>query len=140
MKKQIRLFFGVILGLLLIAGGLWALKAGAAVPLPMPYLGIGVGCGLFGHHLGALLNLRVRERDPEAARRQDIAEKDERNIRLRERAQAKAYNIMVYVFGALLVSFGLMGVEMAPLLLLVAAYLFVCGSSVYYHVKYEKEM
>ena len=33
-----------------------------------------------------------------------------------------------------------MDVEMAPLLLLVFAYLLVHGYSIYYHVKFEKEM
>ena len=47
---------------------------------------------------------------------------------------------MTFVFGALMVSFALMGVDLAAVLLLVAAYLFVEGSAVWYRVRFEKEM
>ena len=47
---------------------------------------------------------------------------------------------MVYVFGALMVSLGLMSVDVKVILLLVFAYLFVVGSSIYYLEKYSKEM
>ncbi len=39
-----------------------------------------------------------------------------------------------------MISFALMGVDLAPLLLLVFAYLLVVGYSVYYRIKLEKEM
>ena len=70
----------------------------------------------------------------------EIEENDERNIALRDRAEAKAYRIMLPVFGALLFAFGLMNVELRIILLLVAAYLFICGCSIFYSVKYRKEM
>ena len=69
-----------------------------------------------------------------------IEENDERNIALRNRAQAKAYNIMLPVFGSLFLAFALMNVDLAVVLLLVAAYLFICGCSVYYYAKYSKQM
>ncbi len=47
---------------------------------------------------------------------------------------------MIYVFGALLLSFALMGVGLAPILLLDVAYLFVIGYGVFYRFKYDKEM
>ena len=47
---------------------------------------------------------------------------------------------MVFVFGALMVAFALMGMDMVAVLLLVFAYLFVVGSAVYYRVKFEKEL
>lgn len=47
---------------------------------------------------------------------------------------------MTYVFGALMLSFALMAVDMIAVLLLVFAYLFVQGAAIYYHSKLEKEM
>jgi len=47
---------------------------------------------------------------------------------------------METVFGALFFAFGLMDAEICVVLLLLAAYLFICGCSVYYRCKYEKEM
>jgi 4-hydroxybenzoate polyprenyltransferase len=47
---------------------------------------------------------------------------------------------MVFVFGALMISFALMNVDLAVVLLMVFAYLFVVGSHIYYRVKFEKEL
>ena len=47
---------------------------------------------------------------------------------------------MTYVFGALMVSFALMGVDTVAVLLLVAAYLFVEGYGIYCRVQLEKKM
>ena len=47
---------------------------------------------------------------------------------------------MIYLFGGLMLAFVLMGVELAVILLLVAAYLIVEGVFIYYSVKYQKEM
>ena len=48
--------------------------------------------------------------------------------------------MMVFVFGALMVSFALMGIDMTAILLMVAVYLFVVGYGIFYRIKYEKEM
>ena len=48
--------------------------------------------------------------------------------------------MMTFVFGALMVTFALMGIELAPLLLLVAAYLFVHGYALYWRMRYDREM
>jgi hypothetical protein len=70
----------------------------------------------------------------------EIERKDERNVSISNRAKAKAYDLMIYVFGALLLSFALIGVDMVEILLLVFAYLFVAGYGVFYRIKYDKEM
>ena len=55
-------------------------------------------------------------------------------------AKAKAYDGMLFVLAALMVSFALMGADMAVVLLLVFAYLFIVGEFIYYLNKYQKEM
>lgn len=47
---------------------------------------------------------------------------------------------MTFVFGALMLAFALMGVDMVATLLLVFAYLFVHGYAIYYRCKYNEEM
>ena len=101
---------------------------------------IGLGCGAFGHGLGDLLSQRVLKSDPELARRLEIEATDERNVALANAAKAKAFDQMLYIFGALMLAFVLMQIELAAILLLVAAYLFIVGCSIYYRSKYEKEM
>ena len=80
------------------------------------------------------------KKDPELAKQMEIEAKDERNIMIANYAKGKAFDLMTFVFGALMVSFALMGVDLAAVLLLVAAYLFVEGSAVWYRVRFEKEM
>ena len=70
----------------------------------------------------------------------EIDQKDERNIAISNRAKAKAYDIMLYIFGAVMVSFVLAGVEVVAILLLVAAYLLIIGVFIFYLSKYGKEM
>ena len=55
-------------------------------------------------------------------------------------AKAKGYDMMTYVFGALMVAFALMGAEWTVIIAMVVAYLFVHGYAIYFRVKLEKEM
>ena len=57
-----------------------------------------------------------------------------------ETAAPGAYDVMVFVFGAMMLALALMGVDLAVVLLVVFAYLFVVGSGIYYRVKFEKEL
>lgn len=129
-----------VLGLLVLAGGLLALKRFDLGGSVLPYLCIGLGCGLFGQGFGELAARRSEKNHPEAARQREIEENDERSIAVRDKAQSRAYRVMIPVFGALLIAFALMNVELKVILLLTAAYLFVCGCNIYYSVKYGKEM
>ena len=130
-------------GVALAAAGLWLAKTFPEAAGPMaalPYVLIGLGCGAFGHGVGALANAAAFRKHPDLAREKAIEEKDERNVAIFNRAKAKALDRMFYVFGALMVSLALMGVDIGVVLLLVAAYLFVAGCMVYYMCKYQKEM
>ena len=133
----------IIGGILLGSGSLFALRHydhAEGVMAVLPFVCLGIGCGAFGHGMGDLLSRKALASDPELARSLAIEQQDERNIALANRAKGKAFDIMIYVYGALLVSFGLMGMDLAPLLLLVFAYLLVMGCSIYYRIKYDKEM
>ena len=65
---------------------------------------------------------------------------DERNQAIADRAKGKAFDRMTFVYAALMLTFALMEVELAAVLLLVAAYLFVEFSAVDYRCKLEKQM
>ena len=110
------------------------------VMLVVPYLFIGAGAGIFGHNMGAILNKKAAEKDPNIAKEIKIAQNDERNVMIRNLAKAKAYDMMIFVFGVLMFTFSLLRVSLTVLLLLVAGYLFVVFYGVYYRCKYEKEM
>lgn len=61
-------------------------------------------------------------------------------IAIANAAKARAYDVMSYLFSALIICFGLMQVDLAVILLLVAAFLFVEGVAIYQMVKLEKKM
>ena len=90
--------------------------------------------------MGNFVAIKTIQNNPETKKQMDIVRKDERNIAISNRAKAKAYDLMTYSFGALLLIFALMGVDLIPLLLLVIIYLLIQIYAIYYRVKFDKEM
>ena len=143
MKSKIAKYTTIILGLLLLTIGLYLIKTVGdpqGIMASLPYVCIGIGSGLFGHGMGNLISERAIRSDPDLQKKLDIEKNDERNIAISNKAKGKAFDMMTYVYGALMVSFALMGVDMSALLLLVFAYLFVHGFGIYYRIKFDKEM
>ena len=143
MRKNVINTLTLVVGLALLGAGLYLLKtvfAPTGVMLALPYVFIGLGCGMFGQGVSGFVNRAVLKKNPEIAKQQEIEQKDERNQEIANRAKAKAYDAMVFVFGALMVAFALMGMDLVPVLLLVGAYLYVVGVGLYYRFKLEKEL
>ena len=78
--------------------------------------------------------------NPAAAKQLEIDKKDERNLAIANRAKAKAYDMMIFVFGALITALALMNVDLTVVVFLVCAYLFILVYNSYYRFKYYKEM
>ena len=106
----------------------------------LPYLAIGIGCGLFGHGFSRSVSDMAIKSDPAAEKRVRIEENDERNNLIANKAKGRAFDMMTGVYGALMVAFGIMGVDMIQLLLMVFAYLIIHGAAIYYRIKFEREM
>ena len=143
MKSKITNYATIILGLLLLVVGLSLIKISndpQGVIRALPYVCIGIGCGLFGHGMGNVISERAINSYPELKRQLDIEKNDERNVAIANRAKGKAFDMMTFVFGALMLSFALMGIDMVAVLLLVFAYLLVHGFALYYRFKFDKEM
>lgn len=131
------------IGAALLAAGLVLLKLDShpqGVMLALPYVCIGLGCGAFGYGLGDLIQGRAVRKHPQLQKQMEIEQKDERNIAISNRAKAKAYDVMLYVFGALMVALALMSVSLTAILLLVAAYLIVVGCFIFFLNRYHQEM
>ncbi len=143
MKTKMTKYVTIILGLLLWAIGFYLLKTSndpQGIIRALPYVCISFGCGLFGYGMGDVLSERALDSDPELKKKMDIEINDERNVTIANKAKGKAFDMMTFVFGSLMVSFALMGIDIVAVLLLVFAYLFVHGFSLYYRFKFEKEM
>ena len=138
-KKNLICLLG---GLVLWLGGFWLVRRSGIfweTLRALPYLMIGIGCGLFGHGVGEMVNRRVLDSNPTLAKEQEIAQKDERNVALANRAKAKAYDLMTYMMTALLLTFALMGVAMEVVVVLVLAYLAIEFYALYWRQRLEKE-
>lgn len=135
---------------LAIVGGLGAVVIGFVLLRTMPdasglmdvlpFVFIGVGCGAFGYGAGDAISAHVLKKDPELARELEIEQKDERRVMIAERSKARAFDVMTYALGALMLCFALMKVELSVVLLLVGTYLAVEGYAVYQMVKLDQEM
>ena len=91
MKTKSLGYLVAALGIVLTAVGLWLARTfpeAAGVMAALPYVLIGLGCGAFGHGVGALSNAAVFRRHPDIAREKAIEEKDERNVAILNRAKA----------------------------------------------------
>jgi hypothetical protein len=143
LKKRFIDYGLVLAGVLLTGIGLFWVKTIAdpqGIMRTLPYVCIGVGSGAFGSGMGNVISRRILKNSPDLQKQQEINKNDERNVAIANRAKAKAYDIMVFVFGALMLSYALMAADVAEVLLLVFAYLFVIGSGLYYRCKYDREM
>lgn len=143
MKKKVMNYLSAITGIILLIIGLILLKMidnPQGIMCTLPYLCVGIGCGIFGGGMGNVLGERAFKKHPELRKQKEIEENDERNVNITIQSKARAYDMMVFVFGALMCSFALMNVELRAILLLVCAYLFVIGYGIFYRCKLEKEL
>lgn len=143
MKKTISAYLLIIAGVGLLAGGLYFIKTiedPQGLLRALPYICFGLGCSIFGHGMGEIIIRHAMMNNPAAAKQLEIDQKDERNLAIANRAKAKTYDMIIFMFGALIFSFSLTGTDVIVILLLVFAYLFILGYNSYYRFKYYKEM
>ncbi|MFK7696605.1 hypothetical protein, partial [Paenibacillus sp. HJGM_3] len=107
MKKTISSYFLTVVGLGLLAGGLYFIKTiddPQGMLRALPYICVGLGCGIFGHGMGEIIVRSAMKNNPAAAKQLEIDQNDERNLAIANRGKAKAYDMMVFVFGALILA------------------------------------
>lgn len=135
--------FFVLLGLALVVLGILGQKQGVSGEKTVEaiyYLLIGLGCGIFGHFTGNIIRY-FSIKNNEALRRQiEIEKKDERNIAIAEKSKSKAYDLMIYLFAAMLIMFSLMGADKVQIVIIVAIYLSIQLYGLYWRAIFEKEM
>lgn len=132
-----------VLGLVMMIVGLVLVKSLShwqGIMLTLPYVCVGVGAGVFGENLGSAIKNYLLKKDPQATKQIEIESKDERNMAISNKAKAKTYDLMLIIFAALIIAFGLMRAETYVVLVTGAAYLFSIVANIFYLVKYQKEM
>lgn len=106
----------------------------------IPYIFIGVGCGIFGLFMGNLIKYFSTKNHEELERQIQIDKNDERNILIAEKSKAKAYDLMIYLFASILIIFSLMGVDKLAIIMMVAIYLSIQIYALYWRSKFERKM
>ncbi|QHQ62745.1 hypothetical protein Ana3638_19815 [Anaerocolumna sedimenticola] len=142
-KKFLKAIVLTILGLIILGIGFYLVKTADEtnnIMRTLPYIMIGIGCGIFGHYLGNLFSISATLKYPDKAKNIEIEQKDERNIIIANKSKAKAYDLMIFVYGAILLAFGLMQVDMRVIIILTVSYLFIVFYGVFYRIKFDKEM
>jgi len=143
MNKTIATYLITLAGIAILAVGVYLIKTiedPQGLLRALPYLCVGLGSGIFGHGMGEIMTRFAMKNNPAAAKQLEIEKNDERNLAIANRAKAKAYDLMVFVFGALLIALALMDLDLTMVLLLVFAYMIIVGYCTYYRYKYYKEM
>ena len=131
------------LGLGLIVLGIFAHMNGASDEkgiVAIYYLLIGIGCGIFGHFTGNIIGHLSTKNNEELKRQIEIEKNDERNKLIAEKSKSKAYDLMIYLFAAMLIMFSLMGVDKLQLIIVVAIYLSIQIYALYWRSKFERTM
>ena len=135
-------FLVTAIGIILLGAGLYMVKTienAQGILLTLPYVLIGIGCGAFGHGLSGIISKKMIAKDVKLQQQLEVEKNDERNIAIANMSKAKAFDLMTFVFGSLMLIFALLNIDLVAILLLVTAYLFVHIYGIYYRIKFEKE-
>ena len=88
-------------GLLLLAGAWLLLKLLPGLDTTpwraVPFLCLGVGCGLFAAVQGSCWPFEAMKKHPELQKQNEIAERDERNVAIREKAAYSSWYWTLYL-------------------------------------------
>lgn len=137
-KKSLRNWIFTILGIGLVIVGLYIYKnsncSNEMINI-ISYGFIGLGCGIFGNNFSSVIS-KISVKDFEEIEKEiQINENDERNIMISEKSKSKAFDLMNYLFLAMLIIFSLMGIEKTAIIILVVFYLVLQGYAVYWRFK-----
>ncbi|MDX9803176.1 MAG: DUF6442 family protein [Dehalococcoidales bacterium] len=141
--KVARHFILAAIGFFIFAAGLALIKLFPdtdGILKTLPFICIGLGSGIFGGNIGTAINNKAMLKNPQLAKQKEIEQKDERNQAISNKSKARVYDLMIFVFAAIIVAFALMQADIFVILALVAIYLFFIFSNVYYFYKYNQEM
>lgn len=135
MSRKLGTFIAIV-GVAVLVLGLFLMRCMSAT---LPGVLVGLGAGALGCGLSGVLTAVLSRKYPDMAR-QTVEQQDERNVAISNRAKARAYDLMVYIFGALMITFSLMNADVTMILLLIGAYLIVVACRIGFAVHYDKIM
>ncbi len=140
--KKLSKFYGLFfIGLILLVGGL-LLKFFIPTPEGMifgfTFIMIGLGAGLIGACVAKILMERMLYKDPILAKQYEINEKDERNIRLREKAGYASWYSTILMLAVIALIFLLLDYLVATFILIGVLLVHLLSFFVYVYVYNKK--
>lgn len=138
-KNWLYLVFGM---LLFIISGFLLIKYPdeKGILKTLPFILLGIGSGILGANVGAVIQHRIFKKNPKAYKQFEIEKNDERNVQLNQYSKAKAYDAAIYLYSALMLYFALFGAELIYLLPLVGCYLISMVIRMYHLYQYQKNI
>jgi len=101
---------------------------------------IGVGAGLIGMSIANLYMKRIEKKDPNSTKQNEIDYRDERNTMIRDKAKAKAGDIIQWFIIGIAYILIIIDAPLWTILVTVAVFLLYNILGIYYMSKYQKEM
>lgn len=143
MKKSKKNYILSFIGIVLIVLGLFFYKSISdleGVLEILTYILLIFGIGIFGHGMGNILMKYAIKDNPKIEKESLVALEDERNVKISQLAKAKAFDMTVYLFGAVILLLIFLKVEERAIIILAISYVFINIYSIYNREKIEKEM
>ncbi|HHX69190.1 MAG: hypothetical protein WAO56_04935 [Miniphocaeibacter sp.] len=143
MKKSKKDYILSFIGVLLIVFGLFFYKSTSKLKglvEILTYILLIFGIGIFGHGMGNILIKYGIKNNPKVEKQSLVALEDERNIKISQLTKAKAFNMAMYLFGAVILLLIFLRVEERAIIILAISYVFINIYSIYNREKIEKEM
>jgi hypothetical protein len=140
MKKQPKsyvLYMGIIIfvvGLLLK----FLIPASDGALQALPFVLTGFGAGIIGVGVVNIFRKRMIDNNPQKAKQYDINEKDERNIRIREKAGYATWYTTLFVLSAISLTFAVLDYKVASFISIGALFIHIISLFLYIYIYNKK--
>ena len=104
----------------------------------MPFVLTGFGAGIIGVGVVNLFRKKIIENNPQKAKQYEIAEKDERNIILREKAGLATWYITLFTLAIIILTFVILDYKIASFVALGGLFIHIISLFVYINIFNKK--
>lgn len=130
----------LLVSILALASGFVMLKNHLLMGAGIPYIFLGLGVCLFGTTTGDIYKEWALNKTPEMKKQQEIEEKDERNIQIKEKAKSKGFDMVNYTLAPLMLAYAYMNESFRVIIPLVVVFVLIEFYTIYWRVKLDKQM
>ncbi len=131
----------IVSGIILILFAVWFMTSSDALGLGYRISGIlfGIGSGALGAGIANIYSNNIYKKNPQLAKKMKIEQNDERNIVIKNKAQAKAGTIIVYLIYILAMVMSALGCKLWMILSLLSVNLVYGLCVVFFTNKFNKQ-